>query len=117
MNLVCDESVDRQVVERLRADGHSVVYVAELNPGVTDDEVLAQAEGLGAPLVTADKDFGELVYRLRRANHGVVLIRLAGLSNDRKTAIVGEAFSKHAGEFAGAFSVISPGQVRIRRRP
>ena len=35
---------------------------------------------LPAVLITADKDFGELVYRLGRIHAGVVLIRLAGLS-------------------------------------
>jgi hypothetical protein len=29
MNLVADESVDRQIVERLRQDGHHAVYIAE----------------------------------------------------------------------------------------
>lgn len=29
MNFVADESVDRQIVERLRNDGHSVWYVAD----------------------------------------------------------------------------------------
>ena len=70
MNLMCDESVERPVVERLRADGHSVVYVAELSPGITVDEVLAQANTLSAALVTSDKDFGELVYRQRRVHSG-----------------------------------------------
>jgi Domain of unknown function (DUF5615) len=40
MNLVADEGVDRQIVERLREDGHDMVYVAELLPSITDDEVL-----------------------------------------------------------------------------
>lgn len=40
MNLVADEGVDRLVVERLRRDGHYVIYVAELAPSVADDEVL-----------------------------------------------------------------------------
>jgi hypothetical protein len=29
MNFVADESVDRQIVDRLREDGHKVWYVAE----------------------------------------------------------------------------------------
>ena len=33
MNLLADESVDRQIVERLRQDGHRVTYVAEMEPG------------------------------------------------------------------------------------
>jgi hypothetical protein len=40
MNLLADEGVERQVVERLRRDGHGVMYVAEMEPGITDDEVL-----------------------------------------------------------------------------
>ncbi|HYT48843.1 MAG TPA: DUF5615 family PIN-like protein [Pyrinomonadaceae bacterium] len=32
MNLLADESVDRQIVKRLRQDGHGVTYVAEWSP-------------------------------------------------------------------------------------
>ena len=60
MNLVADEGVDRPVVERLRQDGHDVVYVAEQSPSTPDEEVLQQANARSAVLVTADKDFGEL---------------------------------------------------------
>jgi hypothetical protein len=35
--------VDRQIVDRLRADGHDVAYVAELAPGMSDDNVLEHA--------------------------------------------------------------------------
>jgi hypothetical protein len=30
MNLLADEGVERQIVERLRWDGHTVLYIAEL---------------------------------------------------------------------------------------
>ena len=43
MNFVIDESVDRQIVERLRNDGHSVWYVAEMSPSISDDEALQLA--------------------------------------------------------------------------
>ena len=32
MNILADECIDRQIVERLRADGHEVLYIAELEP-------------------------------------------------------------------------------------
>jgi predicted nuclease of predicted toxin-antitoxin system len=70
VNLFCDESIDKQIVDRLRRDGHSILYVAELSPGITDDQVLAQANALQAPLLTADKDFGELIFRQGRASSG-----------------------------------------------
>jgi hypothetical protein len=34
MILVADEGVDRQIVDRLRSEGHEVHYVAEMEPGV-----------------------------------------------------------------------------------
>ena len=116
MNLFADESVDRPVVERLRQDNHDVVYVAELAPSITDDEVLRTANDRSAVLVTADKDFGELVFRQGTIHSGVVLLRLAGLANATKGEIVAEVCRFRATELIGAFTVISPGQVRIRRR-
>ena len=40
MNFLADESIDRQIVDRLRQDGHAVRYVAEMEPGISDDKVL-----------------------------------------------------------------------------
>ena len=33
LRILADESVDRQVVDRLRTEGHDVAYVAEFAPG------------------------------------------------------------------------------------
>jgi predicted nuclease of predicted toxin-antitoxin system len=115
MNLFADESVDRPLVEALRRQGHIVEYVADLAPGISDDEVLQQANARGVPLLTADKDFGELVFRLARVHSGVILLRIAGLSVADKIALVCEAFRDRNAEFPGAFSVITPSAVRIRR--
>lgn len=117
MNLFADESVDRPVVERLREDGHDIVYVAELAPSITDDEVLREANSRSAVLMTADKDFGELVFRQGVIHSGVVLLRLAGLANTTKGEIVAEVCRSRESELTGSFTVISPGQARIRRRP
>jgi predicted nuclease of predicted toxin-antitoxin system len=116
VNLVANEGVDRPVVERLRQNGHDVVYVAELSPGITDEEVLQQANARSAVLLTADKDFGELVFRQGLVHSGVVLLRLAGLANVTKAEIVAEVCRDRAAELIGAFSVVSPGQVRIRQK-
>lgn len=115
MMLLADESVDRPIVERLRQDGHDTLYVAELSPSITDDQVLQEANNRNALLLTEDKDFGELVYRLGRVHVGVILIRLAGLPPSSKAEIVAKVLQDHAADLSGAFSVISPGAVRIRK--
>ncbi|MGB9903986.1 MAG: DUF5615 family PIN-like protein [Desulfotomaculales bacterium] len=43
MKFIADESIDLSIVESLRRDGHITLYVAEMDPGIKDDEVLRQA--------------------------------------------------------------------------
>ena len=116
MNLLADESVDRQIVARLRQDGHDVVYIAEQEPGISDETVLQRANESGAMLLTEDKDFGELTFRQHLVHHGVILIRLSGLSNQTKAEMVAGALSERGQRFENGFSVISPGMIRIRTR-
>ena len=117
MNLLADEGVERQIVERLRQDGHEVLYVAEMEPSLSDEDVLKSANKKKALLITADKDFGEMVFhRNLLTAGGVVLLRLAGLSPERKAETVSKAIQSRGAELTNTFSVISPGRVRIRRR-
>lgn len=116
MKLVADESIDAQIVAQLRRDGHEVLYVAEMSPSISDDEILDDVVATHrCPLVTGDKDFGELVFRLKRSSHGVVLVRLSGLSPTAKALAVSHAIASHGTEMENSFSVIAPGIVRIRR--
>lgn len=116
MNFLADEGVDRQIIDRLRAAGHGVYYTAESAPSSSDDDLLRRANERGALLLTADKDFGELVFRMRRIHYGVILLRLAGLSAESKCEHLMAVLQSRTGEISGAFTVIAPGLVRIRRR-
>lgn len=115
MNFLADENIDRQIVEHLRQDGHFVWYVAEMEPGISDDLVLDLANQEGALLLTSDKDFGELVFRLRRIASGVVLIRLSGLSITSKAEILTRVINQRTNELLGAFTVVTPTAIRIRK--
>lgn len=102
-------------MQALRDEGLEVLYVAEVSPSIADEEVLERANDLGALLMTEDKDFGELVFRQGRLHAGVVLLRLAGLPGATKAGLVAQVFREREAELSRAFSVISAGQVRIRR--
>ena len=104
-------------MDRLRGDGHDIGYVAELAAGASDDTVLDRANREGALLVTADKDFGELVHRQRRVSGGVLLVRLAGFAPERRAEIVAAFMRERGEELVGSFTVITPGAARIRRPP
>ena len=116
MKIVADENVDRQIVDRLRADGHEVLYIAELDPGIDDEAVLRFSQQTSAVLLTSDKDFGELVFRQRLLHSGVLLTRLGGLEPDRKAELVSATFETYGTELSAGFTVLSDRSIRLRRR-
>ena len=91
-------------------------YIPETSPGVSDSEVLQRAHDSDAILITGDKDSGALVFQRKLQNHGVVLLRSSGLSEDRKVAIVLAAFLDYSDGFAGSLAVITQHGVRVRRQ-
>jgi hypothetical protein len=79
--------------------------------------VLSHSRNAASVLITADKDFGELVFRQRQATAGVFLVRLSGLTPAIKATRVSAALREHAVELPGAFAVLSRSSLRIRREP
>lgn len=65
--------------------------------------------------MTYDTDFGELVFRFGLKSHGVILLRLSGMSLAEKTRKTVLAIREHEAELENAFTVISENSVRIRR--
>ena len=112
MNLVADESVDRQIIEKLRRHGYNVWYIEEISPSISDKEVLELANKNDALLITSDKDFGELVFRQNLISFGVILIRLSGQPAEIKGNIVTSSISKQLAEMIGNFTVIEPKRIR-----
>lgn len=115
MKILADEGVDSPIVSRLRVLGHDVDYISEIDPGISDEEVLKIALNDSRILLTIDKDFGELVFRLKQTHAGVILIRLEGLKGMEKAAIMETAFITYGEAFLNSFTVIQKNYIRIRK--
>jgi predicted nuclease of predicted toxin-antitoxin system len=115
MNLLADEGIDKPIVDILRINGFDVVYILETNRGADDEVILAMANDDKRLLLTQDKDFGELVFRLKNVHYGVILIRLEGYKPALKAEIVLKALVKHKDELINSFTVIQPNAIRIRK--
>ncbi len=113
MNILADENIAVQVVERLRQDGHNVRYTIQ-GQGVADTIVLDMAYEQKALLITDDKDFGELVIRNKQQAFGVLLVRLPGFSFDQKAEIVANVVSEYGDALITAFTVITAKNIRSR---
>ena len=115
MRFLADESCDFAVVTALRNAGHDITAIAESNPGIEDEVVLALARAEARVLLTEDKDFGLLAYAGGHETAGVVLIRFpAGVRSSLGQALVDLA-TELRDRIAGAFVVVEPGRARVSR--
>lgn len=115
MKFLADEGVDKPIVTMLRNAGFDIGYILELIPGADDETVLELAHSQQRILITQDKDFGELVFRLQQPHHGIILIRLEGYTPHFKAEIVTQFLQHHEAEMPDKFTVIQPNAIRIRK--
>jgi predicted nuclease of predicted toxin-antitoxin system len=113
VRLLADECFDGSVVQGLRRLGHDVAYIAEHASGLTDPEVLGLAVAEGRLLITEDKDFGEIVIRLRRPAIGVVLLRMDRSRPAEKLARLISALHLAPDRLHGNLIVVSRERVRF----
>lgn len=114
-HLVADESVDGYVVQLLRSEGYPVYYIAEEDSSISDDKVLQKSVDMNALLITEDKDFGELVIRLKKRHCGILLLRFAGAKSTDKAQATLKAIKLHGAELFHAFSVLDSTKLRVRK--
>ena len=114
MKFLADECCEASLIAHLRKDGHDVVYVLESMRGATDAEILRRAFEEKRILLTEDKDFGELVYRLRRPAYGIVLLRFDTAQRTLKLSRLQSLLDHQEERLAGAFVTLEPGMTRIR---
>lgn len=99
----------------LRNLGHDVLYVAEFAASLSDTEVMELASNDRRLLPTADKDFGEYVFRHSKPVPGLVLVRI----DPEKKQLVGARLAGTVDEFgerlSGRYIVVE--EMRFRSRP
>lgn len=113
MRLLANENVPALLVESLINRGHDVAWIKRDSPGATDAEVLRRSVSERRVLITFDKDFGDLVFRLgANASSGVILLRLRGATPDALADACVRAIDCRE-DWVGHLSVIEPGRIRM----
>lgn len=117
MRVLANENVPGEAVEALRRRGHDVAWVRSDRPGSSDRDVLQWAQVEGRVLVTFDKDFGELAFRLGLpASSGIVLFRIRAKSPAHMAQMAIAAFEART-DWAGHFSVVEDDRIRMTPFP
>jgi predicted nuclease of predicted toxin-antitoxin system len=115
MRFLANENLPGDAVAALERAGHDVVWVRTAAPGSTDGSILAWAVREDRVLLTFDKDFGELAWRFGLpAASGIVLLRLPMPEAGKVGEILAARICERR-DWAGHFSVVEPGRIRMRR--
>ena len=94
--------------------GHDVVSALAVDSRAADEALLAQARDEQRILVTADKDFGELVF-VRRLPHPCI-IRFVDMRVTEQVTAMRELLDRQEAHLRdGALLVVSRGRLRVRR--
>jgi predicted nuclease of predicted toxin-antitoxin system len=110
-----DQSADFRLIPSLLNWDHDVQAISREHPaGLPDEEVLAIAYQEQRILVTADLDFGHLVFRRRLRHTGILLMRLPGASLETKIERLLHLLTHHSAEL-NQYVVVTERSVRVRR--
>lgn len=110
---LADENVPGEAIEEARRLGIDIAWVHELAPAAKDPTVLGMSLFDGRVLVTFDKDFGELAFRLgQRATSGIILLRPRLRSPKYLTKFLVSVLEKPI-DWRGRFAVARETNIRI----
>lgn len=115
IKFIVDVGVGKKVEEFLKTS-FDVVGVREIDPKLTDREILQIAVDEGRFIITMDKDFGDLVYNSGLEHSGVLLLRLEDANGDEKVRVISIILEKYVDRIINGFCVFQNGRVRIKHR-
>ena len=113
MKFLADECCDAELVLELRNEGHDVIYVMESMSSSPDNEVLQKAYLERRILITEDKDFGELVFRLKMQTRGIILLRFQVTDRNIKWPKLQKLIRAKSEDLFGKFVVIDKNKARL----
>jgi predicted nuclease of predicted toxin-antitoxin system len=117
MRILADENFPGDAVSALREGGHDVLWVCMSMPGASDSEILKVAQNDRRIVLTLDKDFGELAFRLQNISlSGVILFRMKMLNPQMAVRKMVQVLESRT-DWEGYFSVVEEDRVRMRPLP
>ena len=108
MKFLADENIEKPVVEYFRGEGHDVLWIAEIQKAITDEEVLSitrrEKRILLTNDLTNDKDFGELIFLQKKVTSGIVLLRFKTEDALSKVMVLRKVLSTYIDKLPGGIS-------------
>ncbi len=118
MRFLANENFPKASVIKLRSANYDVAYGSEDAPGAKDSEVLARAVDEERIILTFDRDYGELTYRLRMPSPiGIVYFRYFPATPEEPAEDLIRLLNSEKISLEGFFTVYERNHIRQRSLP
>jgi predicted nuclease of predicted toxin-antitoxin system len=118
VRFLANENFPLRSVRLLRSAGLDVAAIAEDSPGATDAAVIDRAATEQRVILTFDRDYGELIYRLRAPTPaGIVYLRFRPRNPEEPAMCLQRLLNEEALLLVGKFTVLDRRQARQRPLP
>jgi predicted nuclease of predicted toxin-antitoxin system len=113
MRFIVDECTGSNVAQFLKDNNHEVISVFDDLRGATDDFILEKCFSENYILITSDKDFGEMVFRMNQNHKGIILIRCAPNNFQTRIVVLSKLLENYSQKIENNFVVVTNTKVRI----
>ena len=113
MRFLVDECVGPSVVRWLRDNNYDATSAYEECHGWEDERILERAFSEKRIIVTLDKDFGDLVFRMKLPHCVIMLLRCGYCGPAKKISMMKNVLKHHESELSGSFIVVTETAIRI----
>jgi predicted nuclease of predicted toxin-antitoxin system len=116
MKFLLDQCTDARLLTYLKQLGHDASQIRRTYPqSIPDPEILSIARHEKRILITDDRDFGELIFRLQLPHAGVIFLRLGTYAPlDLKIERLSYVLTHYADQL-DQFLVVKRGSIRVGR--
>ena len=112
MNFLADAHISQEMVAMVRSLGHDCLDSSAIPARMPDVDVLKMAANEDRVVLTADKDFGELVFVHQIPCSGVVLVRLELADEADRVARLRDVWPTVLSRLPGSFITVTVAGVR-----
>jgi len=110
MKFLIDANLGRKFTNLTNKAGYDAVFINDLLTKASDEDILILAERENRIVITNDKDFGKIIFKLGKSSSGVILLRTSVTDPEERFELVKDVLNKAEGKFI----VVKEEQIRIR---
>ena len=115
MKFLADENFPIASKNYLKSEESDIIHVGEIDPGISDEQVIETANKENRIILTFDSDFRELVFKKGYKPVGVVFFKIKHFLPDFPGKLLQKLLKQVGQKFKGFFTVVEEDQVRQKK--